>query len=344
MLQEALRRAVKLLSRDLVRKAPELNERVVNKVVRRVQKSTGLQLRYDSSVPLAEAYSYCPHRRFWRVDLATSNGGKLSTFIKADKLSFKRYRIAKRLSSRALPVPDFYDSFFMGGHKYGIWSYQAGECYKNYKQFSDTQLVELASALALLNVGGAALCKGLALPVGSLWARPIAADVAACLPVNEKLRSCFSILEDFKKFEPVMLRILNNGSYGYLNHNDCKASNVLLLRNGGVSITDWDSASFGPLGVSLRCFANAEFKRRKLVVNAYVKSLSELGVDLSANAADQMLCLQQVFWSLATGVHLNDSERIYRGLYLFSRLFESIEGTLWLKGVGPVGSLAAASV
>ena len=47
--------------------------------------------------------------------------------------------------------------------------------------------------LPMINVRGVELCEGLPLPVGSLWARPIAAEIAVRLPTNEKLRSCSSI-------------------------------------------------------------------------------------------------------------------------------------------------------
>ncbi|MCQ4299670.1 phosphotransferase [Pseudomonas songnenensis] len=312
--------------------APRFSDREVYKIVRCVGRAKRVALRVESVNQLEQVYSYCSQRKFWNVELATDQGAVISVFVKADRISLKRYLIARRISGLGLPVPEYYGSFVSLGCRYGVWSYQHGVCLKSYKDFSDQQLVSVAAALARCNIVAAAAFSTGGIPIGALWGGKICSDLNV---VHPQVARRAGLVSFYCQYESLMLSVLNVGENKFVNHNDCKPANVILLDAGGVVITDWDSASIGPLGASLRCFAVLDERRRRLVAESYVSELAKLGVAFDCDSALKVMCIQQVLWALSTGLQLKAPERICQGLDLFGRLF-SFENGLTLEGVGKV--------
>lgn len=92
-----------------------------------------------------------------------------------------------------------------------------------------------------------------------------------------------------------------NALGGYFTHNDYRPGNVLLKQGDKPVIFDWDYASLGPPGATLRTMARLTEPEQMQVVDLYCAHLAAKG--LSVRAPDVMFAMRavQVFHALTFG-------------------------------------------
>lgn len=313
-----------------------LAKRRIARIVSRVE---GESFSFSNCYRLEGASSSDADRSFWVVELLSASQSRFSVFVKISSVPRRGVRISQALSGLNLPTPFCYGSFVMRGRGVALWQYQDGFSKKFFHSFTDVELVQAARAIASYNFLGAEDKVRKIVGVAQFWSGSVSAQLKEFVTKFSVLRDRVDVINCYVRFEGLLLKVLLRDSQICLNHNDFKASNILFLHSGECVITDFDSASFGCFGVSLRCFAVMPLERRLLVVNEYVKRLKELGVVVSPESIHQVMCAQQILWALHTGIRLGNRLRVERGLNLFCDIYLVKGGKLFLNGVGELQSI-----
>lgn len=313
-----------------------LNVITKTRIIRLVSSREKRKLRWFKHYQLKGLVSFYSDRTFWKASLVDENNNTIDIFIKLGGIDPKHFLINEVLSKLDLPTPKYYGSYYKRGNKFIVWQYQEGIVKPSFFDYTRDELMCAAKQIAKFNVVGRQASKYLGAK-RLFWAQPIANDLKSLATGYEEFELRTRAIHKFSEFEKLMLSVLGGDQELFLNHNDYKASNVILTsEHDNCLITDLDSSSIGPLGVSLRCFANMPLQSRELVVNAYVEEIKRLGCNCSLNEIHQIMCIQQIFWSFHTGLQTNEFKRIHEGLDLFVNQFSSGDTELFLNGVGEV--------
>jgi len=97
---------------------------------------------------------------------------------------------------------------------------------------------------------------------------------------------------------------------GYLTHNDYSAANIFLDQNGKPVIFDWDSATLGPPGATLRKMARLPELRQVRMVNLYCTHLASGGLFFRAEDVLFAMRAAEIFRALILGGRYSASENI----------------------------------
>jgi thiamine kinase-like enzyme len=125
----------------------------------------------------------------------------------------------------------------------------------------------------------------------------------------------------FQKIEADAIKELHSYGPAILNHNDLTALNVILGDDGLIRIVDWENASLGPPGASLRKFANHDPVKRRRIAELYSGYMTNFGIPLRPDDVLRVMQGQQAFWYLAAGLRRHEIWRIKAGLQLARSTF-----------------------
>lgn len=217
------------------------------------------------------------------------------------------YRLSAYLSDREYPVPRFYGAFKSGGDQAGVWECCEGSAHGSLEAFTLDQVNSLIDGLALIGARSIDVADHARVPTEIRWARPVLTDLLA-LPQAEAVRPR---LEGLLDKEAAILERLQGMEQTILNHNDIVARNVLARDDGSVVIVDWDSASIGPAGASLRAFAALPLAEHAAA--RYASQLRDHGVSTRESDVLFVMRAQQTFWFLTSGLVKRRPQRIMTG-------------------------------
>lgn len=278
------------------------------------------QLRFEQ---LSNAGSSGDFKTFWKV---WAVGREHETFfVKHATKGLRGLEIHAYLTGRGLPTPDFIGMKRVGrqrDHVY-VWRHVEGRADLTFRNYSPEDILRVARALAVLAARTPDVAQHVPLRAEMLWVGPKAKDIRAypALFEKKKIKRAFRA---YAKRETKVLSRLGSMPCEVLTHNDAKAPNII-LRPDDVTIVDWDSATIGPHGASLRVFARHRDDSDVGAAEAYVQALAENG--MTADPRDVLFTLraQEVFWGLATGLKHGNMARIVRGLLLAKTAFADID-------------------
>lgn len=314
---------------------PNIDKKVIQSAIRFIYKSSGRKISYRKHKVISEVKTYDSARVFWTLML-TDGQKNIPVFVKSGKLNIKPYQLLRALSDKPLPIPKFYGHIYRRGHVYSFWEYIQGQTLAGFGHYNDSLLVNAASQIAKFNILGARALKSKKFGRELLWSSNIADAIAEMLKKSDKGSDLIKIFNDFSRCEKIMINILESDERLVLNHNDCKPSNLVINDKGEVLITDLDSCTLGPPGITMRCFTNLSLVKRKMVINSYVKALESYSFKVEPHKIHFVMFIQQVMWAMSTGIQFNEFERVKRGLVLFSKNFSLSEDNLQLIGVGSI--------
>lgn len=298
-----------------------------------VMKRFSKHFKFQIIENIKSEFSYDKNRVFSIVSY--SNGlDIIKFFIKSQKYLNKQKILLKELSKHSLPIPEFYGSYRSKGHARTVWRYYDARKILNFNDLTDSELIAICEAIAVFNVSDLDLCVRSYLHEGALWNQPITKKIKHKFMLSPQADKQLVTIE---KFETYLLSLLNERCEFFLNHNDIKESNVLIeIDTNEILLSDLDTLSYGPLGLSLRRFSILPVERRKIMVSSYIQSIGKLGILAEDKYIHQMMVIQQIFWGLHTGVIFNEIRRIEQTLELFRRNFICVDEKLILKEIGEV--------
>jgi 2-polyprenyl-3-methyl-5-hydroxy-6-metoxy-1,4-benzoquinol methylase len=222
-------------------------------------------------------------------------------------------------------VPRLYGTTVADGARFELWEYVSGWS-KPFKDYNDQELEGLLRAIATSDAEACTL-DGVR---RTYWLKPVAGVLQKAISTRF---SQFS--EEIQQFSVREQRLLERtGTLGAdcITHNDLHAHNVIVSL-GDYYLIDWESASRGPAGATLRAFIDWPDERARWVANTYVAFSSEFGIHRNVYDVLFAMRVHQAYMRLRTGVTLRKVERIASGLNHF-RLLEmqlTRRGTMAIK-------------
>ncbi|MGI8839827.1 MAG: phosphotransferase family protein [Caulobacteraceae bacterium] len=262
-----------------------LDERLAVEAI--VAKAVGCELIHVESREIFRANPLHRPRRFVRHSFRRNGGAgeAVEVFTKAGaRLSLFYENLQNYLSGLDIPefrVPTYYGLIRLetgaANSILGVWGYVARDTSRRFgQQWRENRdsVVRAAAAMTALSDDVQRAAPNISRDVEFL--RPLARvadetvanyarrglDISALAPAAKRLAAV----------EPIALERLESLG-GYFTHNDYRAANVFLNPGEKPVILDWDSASLGPPGATLRSLARLPRSDQKQVVDLYCAHL-----------------------------------------------------------------------
>ena len=270
---------------------------------------------------LSNAGSSGDFKTFWKVWAVGREHDAF--FVKHATRGLRGSEMHAYLTGRGLPTPEFIGMASVDEDYVYIWRHVVGRADLTFRDYTSADVMNVARALALIAAKTGDVAEKVPLRAEMLWVGPKAADIRAYPALFEK-KKIKRAYRAYAKREAKVLERLASFPCTVLTHNDAKAPNV--IRDGDrVTLVDWDSATLGPHGASLRVFARHRDQLDAEAAEAYCRTLADHG--MSADPRDVLFTLraQEVFWGLATGLKHVNMARIVRGLLLAKTAFADID-------------------
>jgi hypothetical protein len=256
------------------------------------------QVAFLEASQLGSAQSFSKTRTHWRATFK-ANKANIHVHLRCAKSAGRKRRLDRHLSSLSPLAPAFYGVAAADGVTASIWEFREGRSDATFDDYTPDELAGVAESIAEIGVRALPLPKGVSLPVGMPWITPVSvtASESPCFP-----QSFRSLCRDFSGLEPAIIAHLRSLPCTLLTHNDLKAPNVIISDNAVATIVDWDSASVGPPGASLRRFSQHGPKTERIVVHSYVRRLEQLGTSVDPDLVRFTMRAQEIFWALTTSL------------------------------------------
>jgi phosphotransferase family enzyme len=191
-----------------------------------------------------------------------------------------------------------------------LWEYVKGDTL-SFHNYSKSELVALVRSIAAVETQVSA--PGLP---QSYWLSPLAYQLrqaAKEIPEFSPFVSQFKILS---AWEP---RLFERSRGHCLTHNDFHSQNVICSPQG-YYVVDWESASLGAPGASLRTFAEWPEAKYLPIVNAYAKFRLEFGQPVEVSEVLFAMRVCQAYWAFSTGRRQRLPDRFKRGFKLLQTI------------------------
>lgn len=234
-------------------------------------------------------------------------------------------RLDSYLSARGFPVPIFFGSVENEGLVASMWDYCPGASHKRYNRMSAPHRQATIKAIALISAQSSDVRDYVDVPDGARWVQPVARDIDQIASLWGDLGPHRREVDYLAAHESGIIHRFHQGGPQVLNHNDLMARNVIAMDNGDVRILDWDSATIGPAGASLRGLVySMKGSAARDAAELYVSEMGRYGIDLKSDDILYIMRAQQVFWYLSSGLQRKNFRRIVKGLEFFRSTFPDL--------------------
>ena len=277
-----------------------------------------------TSIERRDVLSSSSDRTFHLLKLSYGESGRAELHVrltpwKAHHLT--AHDLDAYLAARPYPVPMYFGSVRDQENVAALWEYCHGRTFRSFIKATPAQIEAVVRAIALISATATDVAEQVHVPVRQRWVHPVAQDILALNGAMKGLKRLRARLETFAAHEEALLERLQGQELQVLNHNDLVSKNTVLMDDGTVRLLDWDSATIGPPGASIRDFSKQEAADE--VAALYAGELRRHGVPAKDDEVRFVMRAQQVFWNLSSGLRLRHGIRIRNGLRLFDVLLES---------------------
>nr|WP_237684061.1 phosphotransferase [Pseudaminobacter soli] len=191
-----------------------------------------------------------------------------------------------------------------------VWEYLDGEA-KSLHKYSPAELKALMMAVAEIE----AAASDVELPA-TYWMKPVGPALRRTSNAWPELAAWTSQIKHLTRWDP---EIIGRSIGACLTHNDLHSNNIL-VRRGGFSIIDWESASLGAPGGSLRVFASGPVQRRRQIITWYLQGRKRFGLKANPGDVEFSMNAHQGYWALHMGGRQKRIDLIHRGWEIVRRL------------------------
>lgn len=210
-----------------------------------------------------------------------------------------------------LPPPSYRSPrFICHTNMMEIWEYVDGTS-KALTTYSREEIDELMLAIATAET--AVVASDIR---QTYWMRPVAGllrKVAETAPEFAAFRSHISVIARLEA------ELIDRCAGDCLTHNDLHSFNIMRT-DKGYCLVDWESASLGPAGASLRIFADWKLEERKFVAERYSRHKKKLGAPIGVDEVLFAMHAHQAYWALHSGVRKKNTSLITRGWRHFQKI------------------------
>ena len=232
----------------------------------------------------------------------------------------RRSRLDHYLTARGYPVPRYFGLVEVDGQAAILWEDCPGVSPRTFGEAPHEQVATAVREMARISATAHDVLDHADVPKVTRWVHPIAHELMSMQADMEGLARHQARLEALAEVEQTFIDSLEGFQPQVLNHNDFVGKNTLMQDDGSVRILDWDSASIGPAGASLRWFAFARDPRTATLPDVYADEMCASGVPVKASDVRHVMQVQQTFWLLSSGVEKRELARIVKGLDYVDRL------------------------
>ena len=234
-------------------------------------------------------------------------------------------RLDAYLSAQGLPVPEFFGSVENDGLVATIWEHCPGASHKRYNRMSAPHRRETIKAMAMISAHSSDVRDHAEVPNGPRWVHPVAGDIDQIASLWGDLGPHRRDIDYLAAHEDEIIQRFHQAGPQILNHNDLMARNVIAMDNGDVRILDWDSATIGPAGASLRGFVySMKGGAARDAAELYASEMGRYGISLKSDEILYVMRAQQVFWYLSSGLQRKNFRRVVKGLEFFQSTFTGL--------------------
>lgn len=256
-------------------------------------------------------------RSFWLLEIEAGQELK-KVHVKVAERSSRGRALDERLNGLGLPIPDYLGSFSLGKTQISMWEHHDGFCAQSFATLAPVDIRRIAHAVACISALPLSHLADIELEKGIKWVEPVAGKARKLLKAKGRLAEVREELKLLTRIETDVVDELSSLESATLIHNDVKAPNVII--GSRITIVDWESATVGPHGASLRRFSRHEPHIECLAANTYIDSMAKFGVKIDQAKLLRVMRFQEIFWALSTGVRRGSAGRIISGLRLASEL------------------------
>jgi hypothetical protein len=219
------------------------------------------------------------------------------------------YGLARTLSG--LPRPCYRSPTFYGRlDKTEVWEYVAGHS-KALASYSQPELEALLEGVVAVETA----VHSPDLPQ-TYWLKPVAKQLQAAAETDVRFRPFAPQIRQIAAWEG---RLIAAAAPSCLTHNDLHSHNVI-LGDERIHVVDWESASLGPPGATLRCFGNWPMAEQRRIAIGYARYRARYGHPVAVRDVLFAMNLHQAFWALRTAARQRKPDRLLRGWRLFQPL------------------------
>jgi thiamine kinase-like enzyme len=244
---------------------------------------------------------------------ASSVGARFLVKVGAKSKGFS-YELATALSELSPPCyrsPRFYGRI----DTTEVWEYVTGTT-KSLRIYTRAELDTLLRSIAAVE----ASLDHPDLPQ-TFWIKPVAKRLEAAAETSEGLRPFVSHIRKFARWES---RLLQQAFVPCLTHNDLHSHNIILT-DAQICLIDWESASFGPPGATLRVFSDWSLSQKRGIAVRYAQYRKRFGFPVDIPDVMFAMHAHQMFWAFHTAVRQDKADRFRQGWRHFGEI---------LKGMG----------
>ena len=233
-------------------------------------------------------------------------------------------RALAKLSLAEFRTPSYFGMLELGAERrmslLHVWEYVAQEPPLSSQDWRKSRRDVVLAAAGMTSVTEEIRSKVPKLRPAISFVRPTAEMVDGAIANYSRRNLDISSLTDaalrLSRIESGAIERLKSLS-GYLTHNDYCVNNVFLKPGAKPVVFDWDGASLGPPGATLRMMASLPEPELKQVVDLYCTHLASKGLALRADDVMFALRATQIFHALVRGGRRSDqsrghSERLFR--------------------------------
>jgi hypothetical protein len=195
-----------------------------------------------------------------------------------------------------------------------VWEYVAGGS-KPLRTYTQAELNALLQGIAAVE----ATLKSPDLPQ-TFWLRPVARRLEAAAEISADLRPFVPNIRKFARWES---RLLQQAFVPCLTHNDLHSHNIILA-GAQICLVDWESASFGPPGATLRVFSDWPMREKRAIAVRYARYRNRLGFPVDIPDVIFAMHTHQMFWAFHTAARQGKADRFRRGWRHFGEILKSI--------------------
>lgn len=214
-----------------------------------------------------------------------------------------------------LPLPCYRAPRFYGRiDATEVWEYVPGTS-KSLGAYSQAETDALLRSIAAVE----ATLGAPELPQ-TYWLMPVAGRLRKAAEKSEGLRPFVSHIRQIARWEA---RLMQQPAVCCLTHNDLHSRNIILAGRQ-ICLIDWESASLGPPGATLRVFSDWPTARKRAMAVSYGRYRKRFGFPVDIPDVLFAMHSHQMFWAFQTAARQNKPDRFLLGWRLFKDLITSI--------------------
>ena len=288
-------------------------------IEKRISNLIGVAFRIVEIEP-RNVLSASPERTFHRLRLKDVSGSEIDLHVRIQPWRNRWldvHRLDDYLTAKGFPTPTCYGSVNDGANVAVLWEYCDGQTARSFVKASRDQIEATVRAMALISARSQDVAEHFRIPTLTRWIEPFAGRILEQEAEFDGLAPYRAGLERLASREDAMIERMQSQTLQVLNHNDLVARNTLMMADGSVRILDWDSATLGPIGASLRDFAKLEDDAE--VADLYGAELRRHGLAADDQEVRFVMRAQQIFWNLHIAYRKGLTAKVVNALKVFEK-------------------------